>query len=166
MRGEAGKAGGPGAGFLRPRPRPRPGRPIPGRPARGPASGLRGEAAPLKEPGASAGPRETGGNQGGGREGGNVRDPAGSRCASTRPQRWLRGHRDSDPRGRICPSLPSLRSANLHRNPMATSPRPGSVLCSCAGDVDCSNLVISKVLYWIIHFPTIVSINKDNPLLH
>lgn len=30
-------------------------------------------------------------NQGGGREGGNVRDPAGSRCASTRPQRWLRG---------------------------------------------------------------------------
>lgn len=29
--------------------------------------------------------------EGGRREGGNVRDPAGSRCASTRPRRWLRG---------------------------------------------------------------------------
>lgn len=51
---------------------------------------------PPSEPRTSAGPRETRRKQGG-----NVRDPASSRCASTRPRLWLQGHGVSDPRGKV-----------------------------------------------------------------
>lgn len=89
----------PGRGFSLAQAPPPPQQPIRGRPARGPAHGLHNQAAPPQEPRASAGPCEIRGKQGGRREGGNVRDPAGSRCASTRPHRCLRGHGVSDPRG-------------------------------------------------------------------
>lgn len=97
----------PGRGFSLAQAPPPPQQPIPGRPERGPAHSLHSEAAPLPEPRASAGPREIGGKQGSEREGDNVRDPACSRCASTRPHQWMRGLRSS---WGICPCLLGLRS--------------------------------------------------------
>lgn len=127
----------PGAGFLWLRPRPLPGRPIPGRPSRGPAFGLHREAAPPMEPRASAGPRETGGKQGVRREGCNVRDPGGSRCASTRPQLWLRVYGVSNPRGssaRLCRVLdPRERPV---RGFWVSS--PGGEICLCLRGLGCS----------------------------